>query len=164
VKQASKEQEASATADVTDIGLRLSVAISRLRSRLREGAGLAPAGFTLSQLAILQRLLENGPMTAASLATSEHITQQAIAQNVAILKAADYVKAERDATDGRKMLITVTPDGRNMLEASRASRNAWLIRAVESVIAPGELADLDKTIELLERLASARPGLDYDLY
>jgi DNA-binding MarR family transcriptional regulator len=135
--------------------VRLQVAISRVRSRLREEAGMTSSGFTISQFAILQRILESGPATAASLAGAEHVSQQAIAQSVAILKEAGLVHGERDATDGRKVLITGTDAGRDLFDSLLASRKAWLVRAIDAIVGPAERPSLDKTIQLLERLAGA---------
>jgi DNA-binding MarR family transcriptional regulator len=53
--------------------------------------GRCDRGFTISQLAILRRILAEGPATAASLAAAEHLSRQAMAQSVAILKAAGPV-------------------------------------------------------------------------
>jgi DNA-binding MarR family transcriptional regulator len=152
------------------------VALTRIRSRLREEAGMTSSGFTLSQLAILQRVIAEGPTTAAALAAVEHVSQQSIAQSVATLKAAKLVQTERDATDGRKMLINVTAAGRKFFETLLATRKAWLVQAIDTTIGPKERQSLDTTIALLERLAGAdlspvtpesgrrrradRPGLD----
>jgi DNA-binding MarR family transcriptional regulator len=152
VRNESSNAEDSGTADVA---MRLSVAITRLRSRLRVEAGISSSGFTVSQLAILQRILDHGPLTAASLATVEHVSQQAIAQSVATLKEAGLVHGERDATDGRKVLISGTTAGRKMFDALRASRKAWLVQAIDATIGPDERGDLEVTIMLLERLAGA---------
>jgi DNA-binding MarR family transcriptional regulator len=147
--------EAQASADTAQTAVRLSVALTRLRSRLREEAGMTSSGFTISQLAVLKRIIDGGRTTAATLAAAEHVSQQAIAQSVAALKAAGLVRGERDATDGRKMLISVTDAGREMFEALWASRKAWLVHAIDAMVGPDERRDLDTAIELLERLAGA---------
>lgn len=135
--------------------MRLSVAVKRLRSRLREEAGITRAGLTISQLALLQRLSDFGPATAASLAAAEHVSQQAIAQSVATLKAAGVVETKPDTSDRRKVMISMTVAGRQLFQRLRATREAWLARAIDSVIGPRERATLDKAIDLLERLAAA---------
>jgi DNA-binding MarR family transcriptional regulator len=141
--------------NTAEVAVRLSVAMSRLKSRLREEAGMTRSGFTISQLSILHRVLEKGPATAASLAAAEHVSQQAIAQSVAILKEAGLVRGDRDATDGRKVLISVTAAGGELFESLLNSRNAWLVQAIDAMIGPQERPNLDLTIELLERLAGA---------
>ena len=56
-------------------------------------------------------------MTAAALAAAEHVSQQSISQGVATLKEAGLVQSERDATDGRKVVISLTPAGQDMFES-----------------------------------------------
>ncbi|MFJ4921073.1 MarR family winged helix-turn-helix transcriptional regulator [Streptomyces sp. NPDC088725] len=140
-----------------EVAVRLSVAVTRLRSRLREEAGMTSSGFTISQLAILQRIIEGGPATAAALAAAEHVSQQAVAQSVAALKAGALVGTERDTADRRKVLISATDEGRELFASLLASREAWLVRAIDAMVGPDERRDLDVTIELLERLAAADP-------
>jgi DNA-binding MarR family transcriptional regulator len=141
--------------NTSEVAVRLSVAMSRLKSRLREEAGMTRSGFTISQLAILQRILDKGPATAASLAAAEHVSQQAIAQSVAILKEGGLVRGDRDAADGRKVLISVTDAGRELFESLLSSRKEWLVQAIDAMIGPAERPNLDIAIELLERLAGA---------
>ena len=135
--------------------LRLAMAVARLRGRLREIHRSGSMGLTLTQLGIVQRLRRDGPATAASLAAAEHVSQQAIAQNLTTLKGAGLVGATPDPTDGRKCLVDVTDAGLSLIESILASRNAWLVRAIEETIGPGEQAALDSAIALLERLADA---------
>lgn len=149
--------------DTAEVAVRLSVALKRLRSRLREESGTTSTGFTISQLALLHRLIEAGPATAASLAAAEHVSQQAIAQSVATLKAGDLVRTRRDPGDGRKVLISPTESGLALYSSLLASREAWLVRAIDAVVAPGERAALGTAIELLERLAAAELGAGVEI-
>jgi len=135
--------------------VRLAVVIKRLRASLQEAALAGATGLSLSQVSILRRLRLDGPATAASLATAEHVSHQAIAQNLSDLKAEGLVKATPDPEDGRKRLISVTTAGNSLFDSVSASRNAWLAHAIELTVTDSELPILDKAIELLERLADA---------
>jgi DNA-binding MarR family transcriptional regulator len=137
--------------------IRLAVAIKRLRARLREAADTDSIALPISQVAILQHLRRKGPTTAADLAIAEHVSQQAIAQNLAMLKRAGLVQAMPDPDDGRKSLIHMTDSGDQLFEAIISSRNAWLAQAIQATITLEERPALDKAIELLERLADAGP-------
>ena len=154
--------EADKDRGTPEVAVRLSVAVKRLRSRLREEAGVTRTGFTLTQLALLSRLIEEGPTTATSLAAREHVSQQAIAQSVVTLKAAGLLQTEPGVSDRRKIIISVTRAGRDQHESLLATREAWLARAIDTIIGPQERAALDTAIQLLERLAAAdlRPDMD----
>jgi len=137
---------------------RLSVAVTRLRSRLREEAGLYRTGLSVSQLSVLRSVVEAGPVTAADLAATQHVSPQSIAQNMAVLKAAGLVRADRDPGDGRKTLLTASKAGRQLFMSLHASKNSFLARAIDALVPPQERADLDRAIVLLERLAAADPS------
>ncbi len=137
------------------LAVRLAVAIKRVHMRLREAAWDGEVELPVAQVAVLKRLRNDGPSTASALAASEHVTHQAITQTLAGLKRAGLVRAAADPADGRKSVISVTPAGNRLFESARASRDAWLARAIGHVVSPRERADLQKAIELLERVADA---------
>jgi DNA-binding MarR family transcriptional regulator len=134
---------------------RLSVAITRLRSRLREEAGIDGTGLSVSQMSVLWHILQEGPVTAAELAAAQHVSPQSIAQNLAVLKAAGLIQTERDPGDGRKTLITASESSRQLVTSVRASKESYLARAIDTLVGPHERGDLDRAIDLLERLAAA---------
>jgi len=139
--------------------IRLAVAVTRLRARLREVAGPDSTGLSMSQIAVLKRLRDGGPDTASSLAQAEHVTQQGMAQILAGLRADGLVHAEADPTDGRKTLNRITDAGVRLFESALAARHAWLDQAIAAEIGDDELPALDRAIELLERLAATgRPS------
>ena len=136
--------------------VRLAMAVSRLRSRIRIEAGLRSTGIPISQLAVLGRIIDEGPTTAAALAAGEHVTQQAIAQSVATLKERGLVEKQADPSDGRKSLVTATAAGRELRESLAVSREEWLTRAVDAAVRPEERPLLAEAIGLLERIADVK--------
>ncbi|WP_129842094.1 MarR family winged helix-turn-helix transcriptional regulator [Streptomyces sp. RFCAC02] len=150
--------DGTGTGDVPDTvttAHRLSVAITRLRSRLREESGTHEAGLSISQFSLLRRITDEGPVTAAGLAAAEHVSPQSVAQNLTVLKAAGLVHTRRDPDDGRRTLITAADAGDALLRSIRASRTAWLVQAIETLTEPGERATLDAAVDLLERLIAS---------
>jgi DNA-binding MarR family transcriptional regulator len=143
------EWDAAATAQ------RLSIAIKHLRSRLRAEAGMHETGLTVTQLSVLRSVLMDGPVTAARLATLQHVSPQSIAQSVAVLKAAGLVAGEQDPRDRRKTLLRATPSGQRLMTSLKTSRESFLERAITELLAPGEHEDLHRAIALLERFAEA---------
>jgi len=140
--------------------LRLAVALGRLRARLRDEARAGLSGLPLAHLTILKHLRAEGPSTAAALAAAEHVSQQAVAQRLAALEQGGLVRRRPDPTDGRKWLVSLTAAGTSRLDAVAASRDAWLVRAVDAAFTPAERAELDRAVVLLERLADVRLGPD----
>src|ERR1700678_4419742 len=109
--------------DTAETAVRLAVAVKRLQARIREEAGVTSTGLSVAQVSIFSRLVHEGPVTAASLAVAEHVSQQAIAQSLAGLKAGGLVSVKPDPAEGRKGLLGgraagAAVDGRSV--ASRA--------------------------------------------
>lgn len=143
--------------------IRLAIVIARLRSRLREEGRASLSGFSLSQLAVMKRLHRHGNSTASELATAEHVTQQAIAQVIAGLKRKGYILAQPDPEDKRKTLVSLSPSGEELIQEMLATRDAWLVRAIDTVIPDDEREEFEQAITFLERIADSRTGPKTDL-
>jgi DNA-binding MarR family transcriptional regulator len=155
--EARLEQRYAEDGELGRTAIALELAIARLRSRLREEAGMHQTGLSISQIGLLGRLIGEGPATAAYLASAEHVSQQAIAQSLTTLKVEGLVAAEPDPGDGRKTLLSATAAGRDLYRALHESRETWLIRAIETTLTGEERELLRQAAALLERLAAARP-------
>jgi DNA-binding MarR family transcriptional regulator len=140
---------------------RLQHAMKRLRARLRSESGQHATGLTPTERAILATVVRHGPVTAARIAELEHVSPQSIAQSLARLKACGLVRSEPDPRDGRKKLINAETSASDLIDSLVAGRSSFLARAIDQVIAPAEREDLEKAIDLLERLATAHPREHY---
>src|SRR4051812_37010130 len=87
---------------------------SRLRRRLREVADLGD--LTPSQTSVLSRLAKDGPATASVLATLERIRPQSMAATLAAIAERGLIERTPDPTDGRRQQISLTDEGRAMVE------------------------------------------------
>jgi len=122
---------------------------------MRSESGQHATGLTATHRAVLVTVVRQGPVTAAHIAELEHVSPQAIAQSLAELKAAGLVRSDPDPQDGRKKLISAEASGRELIDALMASSASFLARAIDRVVTSEERQDLDKLIDLLERLATA---------
>lgn len=145
-------QQSTASAEAAQ---RLQDAMKRLRARLRAESGQNATGLTPTQIAVLGRIIRQGPLTAARLAALEHVSAQAIAQSLTVLKAAGLIHTAPDPQDGRKKLVSADRSATELLDRLLTGRSDFLVRAIDAVIAPGERADVEKAVEILERLADA---------
>ena len=57
------------------------------------------------------------------------------------------------ASTARKVLLTATDEGREAIRSVTASRQAWLAKAIDTVVEPDEYRVLAQAIDLLNRLA-----------
>jgi len=129
----------------------LRIALGKLKRRLREQA--RPNDFTDSQKSVLLRLDRDGPATVSALARAESVRPQSMRVTVAGLEAAGAACGRPDPSDGRQTLIDLTPAFRKALNANRAVKEDWLLRAVQSQLSLREQAELASAVKLLQRIA-----------
>ena len=126
------------------------ILIGKLRRRLREESHLGD--ITMSQASVLSRLEREGPATVSSLARAEGMRPQSMAATVLALTEAGMVTGSPDPADGRQTILTLTDSCRAWIAASRAAREDWLARTLETRLTPAEVTELDSAVALLKRL------------
>jgi DNA-binding MarR family transcriptional regulator len=128
----------------------LRALLSKLKRRLRDQSQVGD--LTPSQVSVLLRLEKDGPATTSNLARAEGMRPQSMAPVVAALESAGMITGAPDPADGRQTLLALTSACRKWMEKSRAARLDWLTRTLQSKLSPGEIDEVAKAVELLERL------------
>jgi DNA-binding MarR family transcriptional regulator len=100
----------------------------------------------------LEILYRKGPVTATDLATREHIRPQSLTRLLAFLEERGFVSRQPDEADRRRLLITITAEGKKALSADVRRKEAWLARAIEQALSPDERELLFHVSRLLDRL------------
>jgi DNA-binding MarR family transcriptional regulator len=139
--------------DVNDIAGALRVSIGLLLRRLRQTQ--AEGELTLPESSALARLDRGGPATASALAKLEQISPQSMGATLGGLEARGLVERRPDPADGRRVVLSVTGAGRDVLRDKRNARTQRLANALSSGFTPGELRLLMAAAPLLERLAQS---------
>ena len=132
----------------------LRVAIARVNRRLR-AERLHGAHVSLGQIGVIARLSCDGDQTIGWLAESEGVKPPSMTRTIASLEELGLVRRRPHPTDGRQVLVTLTPEGKETLMADRRRRDAWLARGLAE-LTPDERAILAAAAPLLERLAGGR--------
>ncbi len=73
-------------------------------------------GLTGPQVATLQAVARAGPMPLTSLADAVHLSAGTVSGIVQRLETRGFVRRDRSATDRRSVLISITPDGRHLVD------------------------------------------------
>ena len=128
----------------------LRLFVAKLRRRLAEQSN--PGDFTPSQVAVLTRLLNDGPATLTALAQAESMRPQSMSAIVAALQAVGAVEKRPDPTDGRATILALADSVRERVEQARVIKNDWLFRSMRAKYTPAEQAQLVDSIRLLQRL------------
>jgi DNA-binding MarR family transcriptional regulator len=133
--------------DVARTAADLRLTLGRLARQVR-----AEASMPMGQTAVLGHLYRTGPMTTSDLAAAERVRPQSMARTVALLVGLGLVEQQPHPTDGRKVLLSVSPAGRAALEEQRERRAGWLAEAIAEKLSPAEQKTLARGVELLARL------------
>jgi DNA-binding MarR family transcriptional regulator len=125
-------------------------AVGLLVRRVRAAA--ATHELSLTESAVLARLAREGPATTAELARSQSMKPQSMATTVAALEEAGLIARKPHASDGRQMIIALTPKGVATRNSAQQAKHAWLAQAIAQLDEP-EQETLLKAGELIRRLA-----------
>ena len=137
--------------DVRDVAAALRVSMGLLLRRLRQVG--VPGELTVPETSALARLDRNGPATSSELARVEQISPQSMGATLSALEARGLLTRDPDARDGRRILLSVTDAGRQLLRDKRDARTEHLARALAAGFTREELEQLMTAAPLLERLA-----------
>ena len=114
-----------------------------------------PGNFTCSQTSVVIRLERYGPATVSALARAEGVRQQSMGATISALEEAGLVKGSPDPADGRRIILSLTDTCRELIKATRAAKEDWLFRAIQTKLSPAEQEELATALELLKRLADS---------
>jgi DNA-binding MarR family transcriptional regulator len=135
----------------TDTAARLRLAIVRTARRMRQEAG---GGLSPSQAAALATIDRHGPLTPSELAAHERVQRPTIARLLARLEEDGLVTRAPDPSDGRSSLISLSDDGRVLLQSVRSRKDAFLAQRMRGLDAE-ERATLERAATIIERMLEA---------
>ena len=131
----------------SDLRVVIGQLVRRLRAERRD--------LSLAQVTVLGRLDRVGPCGVSDLAAGERVRPQSMASTVAALLAGGLVSRAPDPGDRRRVLIALTPAGREALAVDRRRREGWLADAIRGDLSPTEQRALADAAVLLARIAES---------
>lgn len=147
--------------DVDELITLLFQSLAGMRRQMRKEAG---TGLGPSHHMLLWRLQPrgrfgppwpHGPSRVSDLAQALQLTPAAITQLVAELEHRGYVRRDRDQQDRRVVVVSLTPEGEEVLARARRRRHAEVGRLIESL----EPQDREALMRILHRLREVGPDL-----
>jgi len=139
--------------DLHEIAAALRVSVGMLLRRLRQ---VRPDDeLTLPESSALARLDRTGPATPGALAKVEQISPQSMGATLAALEARGLIERRPDPADGRRVVLSVTEAGLELLRNKRGARTEQLAQALSAGFTAAELRQLAAAAPLLERLAQS---------
>jgi DNA-binding MarR family transcriptional regulator len=136
----------------------MRISISRLARRLRVEQRLTVLGpdpvLSDIQLAALAALERNAAMTPGELAEYEKVQPPSMTRVIAVLEERSLVRRSPHPTDRRQVILTVTDEGRSLVDRVRRRKEAWLAQRLQELSAE-EVAILRAAAPILEKLSQS---------
>jgi DNA-binding MarR family transcriptional regulator len=139
--------------DVSDVAAALRESVGLLLRRMRQQH--LEGELTLPENSALTRLSRNGPATSSTLAKLEQISPQSMGATLASLETQGLVARHPDPEDGRRVVLSVTAAGQQVLQNKRNARARQLATALAAGFTADEIRQLAAAAPLLERLAQS---------
>lgn len=138
--------------DIDEVGAELRRAVVRLYSRFRsERVEGEVADAALLVLIVLDK---QERMSLSDLAETARVTLGSMSQTVRRLEQLTYLTKSRGTQDRRKVLFTLTEQGKTAVTASRRHRRDWLNGRLAELTA-AERDDISRVAPLLLHIADS---------
>lgn len=144
--------------ELAQCSTRLRRAVLALARRLRPVLGRD--GLGSAKLALVGQLHRQGAATPTALAEREGVKLASLTRPLAELEADGWILRRPDPADGRSSLLSLTALGRRRLAASAGAADATLAGTLAELVGSGDLTELQRASDLLERIADALQAAD----
>jgi DNA-binding MarR family transcriptional regulator len=136
---------------IIESALSIIIAWASRREFQEEAMRRARCNLSRGPAVVLARLNSRGPLRIGELAAMLGIDNSTLTPQVQRLERAGLVTREPDPHDGRVAVLTITPDGKQMLERVQLSRRDLLLERIR------DWSDTDRAAAAaaLSRLAAA---------
>jgi DNA-binding MarR family transcriptional regulator len=135
-----------------DLASSLRISVMRLARRLR--LEKSTEDLSMNQLAALGSLNRCGGLTVGELAGIEKVKPPSMTRTVNSLAEAGLVLRSPHPTDGRQVMVDLTPAARQVLDEDRRRRDAWLAKRL-AALSPEQRVLLREVVPLLEDVAGS---------
>lgn len=139
---------ATSTVEQSVIDFMQAIGLLIRRTRKESHAGK----LSMTESVVMSRLANDGPATTAALARAEGMKPQSMGTTVTSLEEMGIVKRTPHATDGRQMLIELTPKGVQLRKKNREAKQMWLSQVIAELDAE-ERDTLFKAAGIIKKLA-----------
>jgi DNA-binding MarR family transcriptional regulator len=130
----------------------LRIAVARLSRRIRTERVATDLGD--SQMSVISLLGSHDSLTLTELSELERITPPSMTRTVSQLVDDGYIARTPSADDGRKVLLELTDQGREVAAETRRKRDAWFSHRLE-VLTAKEREQLRAAVPVLRKLADS---------
>jgi DNA-binding MarR family transcriptional regulator len=125
--------------------------VSRMHKRLRREVKSVD-NLSLTEVTTLSYLYTNGSMFPSELAEVTMVKAQSMSQIITHLEELGIITKTPSDTDKRKVAISLTDFGKQMVEQTRYERDEWMDDAIEKNLSATEKKTLLEAVALMNKL------------
>ncbi|MFC8047660.1 MarR family winged helix-turn-helix transcriptional regulator [Nocardia sp. NPDC057353] len=137
--------------DVRALAGELSLAVVRLVRHLR--GRRTDSQISLTQLSAIATLLRDGAMTPGALAAKERVQPPSMTRVIASLTELGLVERKPHPTDGRQIIVSLSPAGQALVADEVSAREAWMTEQL-SGLDPDELEVLNRAVTIMKKIVA----------
>ncbi|WP_454194985.1 MarR family winged helix-turn-helix transcriptional regulator [Nocardia sp. Marseille-Q1738] len=137
--------------DLRALAGELSLAVVRLTRHLR--GRRADSQISLTQLSALATLAREGAMTPGALAAKERVQPPSMTRVIASLTDLDLVERNPHPTDGRQIIVSLSPAGRALIADETSAREAWMTEQL-SALTEDQLVVLSRAVAIMKQIVA----------
>jgi len=129
----------------------LRTVVTRLIKKLRRQS-VTGQQLSLTERSTLSLLLQNGQLFPSELAAMEKITNQSMSQILSHLLEMGLIIRTNSETDKRKVIISLTEAGEQLMQRVHSERDEWLATAISATCTVEEQEILKKALKPLTKI------------
>jgi DNA-binding MarR family transcriptional regulator len=134
-----------------EVASHLRITIHRLVKLLRRQTN-NDSDLSLTERSTMGSLYNHGELAASALAQMEKVTTQSMSQIINHLYELNYIHKTPSEEDKRKVLLSLTTEGKAFVEDSRQRKQEWLAHALHEKVSPAEKDLLMEALKIMTKL------------
>lgn len=141
--------------DLSELSSSLRSAVSALHKGLRRQIDAAST-YSMTEMETIGLLSRRASLLPTELASLTRVKTQSMSQILKKLEVQNVIKRTPSKEDKRKVYISLTPNGKKLVDTAKYERDEWLKNIIEKTLSSKEKDLLIKTLPILNKLIEAK--------
>src|SRR5579863_2052585 len=133
----------------------LRLVISALHKSLRRQMSSVNS-YSMTEIETIGHLARSGSLLPTELATLTKVKTQSMSQILKEMEGNHIIKRTPSKEDKRKVYITLTAAGKNLVEKAKYDKDEWLKTAIEKTLTEKEKELLTRAIPVLNKIIDSK--------
>ena len=134
-----------------EVAANLRITIHRLVKLLRRQTN-NDSELSLTECSTMGSIYNHGELLSSALAQMEKVTTQSMSQIINHLYELNYIHKTPSEEDKRKVLLSLTAEGKAFVEDSRQRKQEWLAHALREKVSSAEKDRLMEALKIMTKL------------